>query len=75
MTFKNQQRTRLEQGMIIAFSTIFGVGISLIIEAFLAGGVILLHKNTISEIRQEAKAIAGGSIPEQQKESNIDGKE
>jgi hypothetical protein len=52
MTFRNEQLSRLEQGLIIAFSTIFGAGISLIVEAFLAGGVILLHKNTLAEMRQ-----------------------
>jgi hypothetical protein len=44
--------------MFVVFSSLFGVGVSAVIESFLGGGVITLHRRLLSEIIEGPKEAA-----------------
>ncbi len=55
ITFNNPQQKQIREGVLILTSTLFGAGISALLEAFLAGGVsaLLLQKKRRKEVSDE----------------------
>ena len=47
ITFSHPLTERLAQALLICASTLFGVGISAMMEAFLASGVLRLHRDAV----------------------------